>query len=156
MPLGSIMINLLGKQIQVSEPDNEEDTKKPDVPKLFDWLKAINQSKDDLRRDDPSLVGFEPFIITKGLGQSETTIGFANIMNKMPHIPKDMVYLFYLNGVPKHRAYAKWAKNSHGKDLKPFMEMTGVSREKALEALRVLTKAQIKRILRPIGGKIKN
>ena len=148
------MKNLFGKVISVEEPE-EEKPSKPDVPKLFDWLGAINKSKQDLRSTDPSLVGFEPFIINKGLGQSQTTVGFANFMNKIPHLPKEMQYLFLLHGVPKNRAYAKWSKNTHGKDLKPFMAATGVGKEKALEALRVLTNAQVKRILRPVGGKVK-
>jgi hypothetical protein len=149
------MMNLFGKLVELTTTE-EEKPSKPEVPKLFDWLNAINKSKEDLRHKDPSLIGFETYIITKGLGQSQTTIGFANFMNKLPKIPKEMVHLFYLYGVPKNRAYAKWCKNSHSKDLKPFQEATGLGRDKALEALRVLSKQQIKQILKPQGAKVKN
>ena len=148
------MKNLFGQVIKVIEPI--EEPSKVVGPKLFDWLKAINQSKEDLRSKDPSLGSFEPFIINKGLGQAQGTIGLANMVNRMPRLSKECVHLFYLHGMPKNRIYSKWSKLSHGKDLKPFQEATGLGRNKALEALRVLTKEQIKRIIKPIGGKIKN
>lgn len=146
--------NLFGQVIQEEKHITEEPSK-PVGPKLFDWLKSLNQTKEDLRSIDPSLSSFEPFIINKGMGQSQGTVGFANFVNKMPQLPKDMVYLFYMHGLPKNRNFAKWSKVSHGKDLKPFMEATGLGRDKALEALKVLTKEQIKRILNPSGGKVK-
>ena len=145
--------NLFGNPIVEDTP--QEEPTKPDTLKLFDWLGSINKTKEDLRSKDPSLSSFEPFIINKGLGQSQTTIGFANFMNKMPKLPKEMVYLFHLHAVPKNRAFAKWSKNSHSKDLKAFMEVTGIGKEKSLEALRVLTKQQIKEVLKPSGGKVK-
>ncbi len=151
------MINLFGKNVVIVDTEKEAEKKeKSGLPELFDWLKAMNTSKADLRLKDPSMKGFDSFMINKGLGQSKDTVGFANIMNKLPNLPKEMVHLFYLHAVPRNRGYAKWSKNTLGKDLKPFMAATGLGKEKALTALRVLTKAQIKQILRPCGGKVKN
>jgi hypothetical protein len=148
------MKNLFGQVIKLDVPEDGVD--KSNAPKLFDWLRSINQTKIDLRNKDKLLSSFDPFIINKGIGQSQDTLGFANFINKMPNLPKDMVYLFYLHGIPKNRSYSKWSKATHGKDLKPFMLATGLSKQKALDALKVLTKEQIKRVLRPIGGKVKN
>ena len=70
-------------------------------------------------------------------------------MNRLPHIPKEYQYKFYLYGIPKNRSYGKWAKSSAPKELKDFIKVSGYSREKALEAMRVLTSEQIKDILKP-------
>ena len=118
-------------------------------------MKSINQSKNDLRIKDPSLLGFSTFMINKGLMQNRDTIEFANIMNRMPKLPKEIVYLFYLHAIPKNYGYSKWAKISHNKQLKSFMENTGLPQTKAIECLDVLTKKQIKSIMKPCGGKIR-
>ena len=158
------MINLFGDPIEEEVDVEIEKPKKPTVPALFDWLLSINTTKVDLRIEgpsssigpNPSLSGFDPYIIVKGLGQSKNTIGFANVLNRNPHMDKEAQYLFLLNGIPKNKSYAKWAKNSHDKNLKSFMEATGLPKYKAIDALRILTKEQIKRILKPVGGKVSN
>jgi len=139
------MLNIFGDELD--EVQEEQEYKRPAAPSLFDWLNNITNGKNNELERDQDLRGFEPYIIAKGLGQGEGTLGFANLMNQLPNIPKRYQYLFYLHGIPKHKAYNKWAKSSHDKNLKPFMEVTGLTKEKALDALRVLTSEQIKAIL---------
>lgn len=156
------MINLFGDK--VIEPDviEEDDVKRAAVPKLYDWLTAINSTKTDLRKvgvpgndkifPDPEMRGYEPFIINKGLGQSQATIGFANLMNRMPHIPKEYQYLFLVGGIPKNRSFAKWAKVNNPDKLKEVMARLNYSEAKAKEAIRVLGKEGVKKLLFVKGG----
>lgn len=148
------MNNLFGEQI-ADEPEEEESSGKVEVPKLFDWLTSINTSKEDLRAKDSVLRGFEPFIINKGLGQSEATIGFAALMNRMPHIPKEYQYLFLLHGIPKNRSYAKWAKSDKIDKLKEVAAELGYSEAKAKDAILILGPEGVKKLLYKKGGKNK-
>lgn len=56
--------------------------------KLGDWLKSINQTKDDLSKsDDPDVMkSYPPFIINRSLSYFEDTIFFANEMNQYPDL----------------------------------------------------------------------
>ena len=128
----------------------DEEYKTPAAPKLFDWLGSITTKKNDMRSE--SMKGFDPFIINKGLGQSEYTVGFANIMNRLPNIPKEQQYLFLLNGVPKHRSYAKWTKIDKFDKLKEVATNLGYSEDKAREAILVLGEEGVKELLYVKGG----
>ena len=142
-------MNLFGDKEEVVVSVDEE-YKAPAAPKLFDWLGSITTKKNDMRSE--SMKGFEPYIINKGLGQSEATVGFANIMNRLPNIPKEQQYLFLLNGVPKHRSYAKWTKIDKFDKLKEVAAKLGYSEDKAREAILVLGEEGVKELLYVKGG----
>ena len=152
------MINLFGDAIE--EDVVHEGLKRPPVPKLFDYLASINNTKVDLQTTafsetigaDTDLRGYEPFIINKGLSQSIGTIGFANLMNRMAHIPKAQQYTFLRLGIPKNRSFAKWAKEEKFDNLKEVMEKLGCSKEKAKEAILVLGEDGITQMLTQKGG----
>lgn len=141
-------MNLFGDS--VTEVKVEDEYKVPAAPKLFDWLGSITTKKNDMRTE--SMKGFDPFIINKGLGQSEATVGFANMMNRLPNIPKDMQYLFLLNGIPRHKSYAKWTKVTKFDKLKEVMEKLGYNEDKAREAILVLGTEGVKKLLHVKGG----
>ncbi len=155
------MINLFGDTI--ADDVVEEEFKKPPVPKLFDYLASINSTKINFQTTafsadvgaDVDLRGYEPFIINKGLGQSIGTIGFANLMNRMAHIPKAQQYTFLRLGIPKNRTFAKWAKEDKFDNLKEVMAKLGCSKEKAKEAILVLGEDGIIKMLHQKGGIIK-
>ena len=153
------MLDLFGDEIpEVVEVKPDE---KAPVPKLFDWLGSINTNKKDLRYEmvsdkvfaDPELKSYSEFIINKGLGQSEATVGYANLMNRMPHIPKDMQYTFLRTGIPSHRSFAKWAKTTKFDNLQEVMAKLGYNETKAKEAILVLGEAGVKQLLKQKGGK---
>lgn len=137
------MLNLFDEEI-VEENEVEEKEKKPS---LFDWLNSITSNKKDMRKDNSELNGFDRFIIARGLGMSETTIGFANAMNQSPHLDKHTHYAFYYSGIPKHRPKSKWAKVAKDDRLKSFMEITGLTKHKALDAIKALTPQQVDDII---------
>lgn len=133
----------------------EEEYKRPKVPALFDWLTSVNKTKQDLRPKDTELRGYEPFIINTGLGQSEATVGFANLMNRLDRIPKEMHYLFLLYGIPKNNSFAKWAKKTKDDRVKAVMAKLHYNEEKAKEAIWVLGDEGVDKLLNETGG-IKN
>lgn len=145
------MINLFGDEIE-EQVEEVVEYKRPAAPALFDWLGSINKDKNDLRERDSDLRGYEPFIINKGLMQAQNTIGFAQLMNRLPHIPKEYQYLFLKGAIPAHRGFAKWAKAAKEDKLKDVMAKTGYTKEKAMDVIRVLTDTQLDQLLAVKGG----
>jgi hypothetical protein len=151
------MLNIFGEEL---EEVVEEEYKTTPAPKLFDWLTSINKSKVDLRVNsvsdsvaaDPTLKGYEPFIINKGIGQSVGTIGFANILNRLPHIPKEQQYLFLMVGIPRNKSFAAWAKEEKINNLKEVMDKLCYTKEKAKEAILVLGVDGVNELLHEKGG----
>lgn len=151
------MLNIFGEAIiEVSE----EEYKATTAPKLFDWLTSINKSKVDLRFNavnvnvgaDPTMKGYEPFIVNKGVGQSIGTIGFANILNRLPHIPKEQQYTFLMLGIPRNKSFAAWAKEEKINNLKEVMDILCYTKEKAKEAILVLGVDGVNELLLEKGG----
>jgi hypothetical protein len=151
------MLNIFGDSLDEAV---EEEISTPSYPKLFDWVASINKSKVDLRFSavsasvgpDPMMKGYEPFIINKVIGQSITTIGFANILNRLAHIPKQQQYLFLMVGMPRNKAFAAWAKEEKINNLKEVMNELCYTKEKAKEAILVLGVDGVNELLLEKGG----
>lgn len=144
------MKNLFGDEIE--EIVIEEEYKRPSPPSLFDFLKSINQTKEDLRCKVPDLRGYEPFIINKGLGQSKGMVGFANLLNRLHYIPKEQHYLLALYGIPKNNVFSKWAKSKKYEKLKEVCTYLNCSIEKGKEAIDVLGEERILDMITDKGG----
>ena len=125
-------------------------------PKLGDWLYSINQSKKNLMDQDPTLESSYPsWIINKCLASFTDTVLFANEMNKNPHLPKRLQYDFYINSVKPRKRFSPWAKKDSIDYLEIVKEYYGYNDDKALQALRILTKDQLDYIKKALskGGK---
>jgi len=111
---------------------------------LKDWLNSINQTKDNLIEDDPSLIKeYPPFIINKCMSGHIDCVMFANEMNKSPNLDKKLQYDFYINIVRKRKRFSPWLRKDKIKDLDAVKSYYGYSNEKAQQALRILSKEQI-------------
>ena len=122
---------------------------------LKDWLNSINQTKQNLIDEDPSLEKeYAPYIINRCLSGQVDTVLFANEMNLNHHLDKDMQYSFYLNSIRKRRRFSPWIHKDKVKDLECVKQYYGYSNEKASQALKILTKEQINFIKKrlDIGG----
>jgi hypothetical protein len=85
---------------------------------LKDWLNSINQTKQNLIDEDPSLEKeYAPYIINRCLSGQVDTVLFANEMNLNHHLDKDMQYSFYLNSIRKRRRFSPWIHKDKVKDL---------------------------------------
>lgn len=115
---------------------------------FFDFLNAINVTKQDLIKDDPqSEKEYVPFMINRGLSYFHDTIMYANEMNKYASVPKKWQFDFYRNSIPKKKRFSKWhKKDQNSDDLNLVMNAYNYSSEKAAVALEILTDEQIKNL----------
>jgi hypothetical protein len=123
----------------------------------FDFINAINYSKEDLFKDDPQAnKDYEPYIVNRGLSYFHDTIVQANTMNRYPAIPNEWQFRFLLNSITKKKRFSKWAKKDKATEsLKLVQEYFGYSSEKAKEALSILSDEQLNEIKQKLnkGGK---
>ena len=114
----------------------------------FDYVKAINRGQDIIRdSDDPDLMekGFEShsFLIHRTFSYFHDTIWFANQMNQYYDIPAKLKNDFYLNTIRPKSRFTEWAKKDTQKNFKIVQEYYGYNNKKTLEALSILTDAEL-------------
>ncbi len=114
---------------------------------LTDYLNSLNWTKEDLsERGEDWMQKYPPYIINKCFGGFIDTILYANEMNKLHHLDKDMQYSFYLNSLRKKRRFSPWQKKDKVEHLDLIKKYFKYNDEKARDALRILTKDQIELI----------
>jgi hypothetical protein len=121
---------------------------------LIDYLNNINEKQGGVLQSS-DLKDYQPYIINRALSQQKDLIYFANEMNTLNNVDKDMHYAFLYYGVPKKRRYGKWAKNEDDKEsIAIIQEYYGYSYQRAKEVLPLLINnmAEIKQNLEK-GGK---
>lgn len=117
------------------------------MPSPFDFTKSINETKENLIREDPLVENdYSPFIVNRSLSYFRDTIFFANEMNRYSSLPKNQQYEFYLHGVPKRKRFSKWAKKeSETVDIVALLMIEyNLSKRRAEDALKLLSEDQIK------------
>jgi hypothetical protein len=121
---------------------------------LKDWLNSINFSKENLMEDTSNIKNYAPYIINRCFSGHIDCIMYANEMNINHHLDKDMQYSFYLNTIRKRKRYSPWLRKDKIKDLECVKQYYGYSNEKAYQALKILSKEQIRFIKQrlEIGG----
>ena len=126
------------------------------IYELKDWLNSINFTKKNLIEEDlNSKKEYPAYIINKCLSAHVDSIIFANEMNMNHHLDKDMQYSFYINTLRKRKRFSPWLRKDKVTDLECVKQYYGYSNEKALQALKILSKDQIKFIKDrlDVGGK---
>lgn len=114
----------------------------------FDFINAINQSKEDLiaKSDNPELAEkiYEPFIVNRGLSFFTDTILYANEMNRLALLDKKPQFAYLLNSIRPRKRYSKWFKQEKIEKLDIVSEYFGYSKSKAKDIIEILTDDQIK------------
>lgn len=105
----------------------------------FDFLNAINYSKDDLIVDEWSEKQYNAYIVNKGLSFSSDTVVQANEMNSRPHVEKKLQFQFLINTIRSRKRFNKWIKPEKIDELELVKEYYGYSTEKARQVLSILT-----------------
>jgi hypothetical protein len=146
---GSTLAELLGMDPTIPVLEEDAATKKLSP---FDFLNAINYSKERLIVDAETEKQYTPFIVNRGLANSMETVIYANEMNARPHIEKAAQFAFLLKTVTKRKRYDKWAKADVVENLEMVKEYYGYSDQKALEALEILSPQQLEYIRNTKGG----
>jgi hypothetical protein len=111
---------------------------------LKDWLNSINFTKENLIEDSSNIKDYPPYIINKCLSSHIDSILYSNEMNKYHYLDKDMQYSFYINILRKRKRFSPWIRKDKIEDLKYIKSYYGYSNEKAYQALKILSKDQIK------------
>jgi|TARA_A100001391_G_scaffold177567_1_gene141657 hypothetical protein len=123
---------------------------------LKDYLYSINQSKKNILDDDIDAERkYPPYIVNRCLSSFTDTILYVNEMNKNSHLEKKLQYDFLLNSVKPRKRFSPWAKKDSIDYLDIVKEYYGYNDDKALQALRILTKDQLDNIKKSLnkGGK---
>ena len=114
---------------------------------LKDYLYSINQSKKNILDDDPDAARKYPaYVVNRCLSSFTDTVLYANEMNKNSHLPNKMQYDFFINSVKPRKRFSPWARKDSIDYLDVVKEYYGYNDDKALQALRILTKDQLDKI----------
>ena len=114
---------------------------------LGDYLKSINEAKEDLTLRDPEwMKKYPPFIINRCLSSHMDAIMMANEMNFHHQLDNDLQYSFYLNTLRKRKRLSPWQRKDKIEDLDVVKQYFHYNDDKAKDALRILTKDQIELI----------
>lgn len=159
-----ITLDLFGEPVIIDGPVEELDPEGNKVQKheLYDWVRSIKESKVDLRKEsitvvrgtkenkktitvppDPDLKSLDMFSVIRALSQDIDVAPFANMMNKMSYLPKDMQYMFLMTVIPAHKSFPKWIKKTVDKNVKKLIDI-GYSERDAEETATIFTDEQIK------------
>ena len=125
------------------------------MAELKDWLNSINFNKEDLIKDDPSVIkDYAPYIINRCVSGHLDTVLYANEMNKSSHLDKDIQYTFYLNTLRKRKRFSPWIRKDKVSDLEYVKRYYGYSNEKASQVMKILSYEQLEFIKKrlEIGG----
>ena len=119
----------------------------------FDYIKAINFTKENLIVDDLTEKEYNAFIINRGLSMGIDTVFQANEMNQRHHLGKKLQFDFLLNSISKRKRFDKWQKADKSEDLDYVRAYFNYADPKAVSALRILSQKQIDTIKEKVTNK---
>jgi len=111
---------------------------------LNDWMKSINQTKNNIMEEDPLTENsYPPYIVNKCLANHLDSVMYANEMNKYPKLDKIIQYEFLINSLKPRKRFTPWVKKQTLDNLDLVKEYYGYSHDKALTALQILTNEEL-------------
>lgn len=121
----------------------------------FQYLNAINDTKQDLMVDDLAEKSYNSFMVNRGLSYFKDTVLFANEMNRHHHLDNRLQFDFLINIIRKRKRFSKWIKPDIASDVEVVKEYYGYSNEKARQVLTLLTSEQINELKKKVykGGR---
>lgn len=121
----------------------------------FEFVNAIQQTKENLIVDDWSEKQYNPYIVNKGLSYGHDTVIPANEMNSRPHLDSALQFQFLINIVVPKKRFNKWIKAEKIDDLEVVKEYYNYSTQKAKDILPLLDseKIEVMKIKITKGGK---
>jgi hypothetical protein len=121
----------------------------------FEYLNAINYTKQNIMVDDITEKGYNPFMVNRGLSYFPDTVLMANEMNQYHHIDNRLQFDFFINIVRKKKRFSKWNKPETVSDVEVVKEYYGYSNEKARQVLTLLTSEHIDELKKKVykGGR---
>ena len=116
----------------------------------FEYVKSINE-----KRPVDHTYDYNPYLTNTAFSYSLDTVMLSNEMNRLHGLLPEAQYDFYYESVRRGKRFAKWHKKTEHAHLDAVMQYYGYSKEKAIEALQVLTQDNIRDILSELdkGGR---
>ena len=112
----------------------------------FQYLNAINDTKQDIMVDDISEKQYNAFMVNRGLSYFYDTVLLANEMNQRAHLDNRLQFDFFINTIRKKKRFSKWMKAKEEDNIKVVKEYYGYSNEKARQALTILNDDNIEQL----------
>ena len=109
----------------------------------FDYLKAINETKEDVMLTTQDEKKYSSFIVNRGLSFFMDTIFQVNEMNGKHYLDSRLQFSYLLNSVRTKKRYSKWLKPEKLDNLDIVKEYYEFGNEKAKDALKVLSEDQL-------------
>jgi hypothetical protein len=121
----------------------------------FEYLNAINYTKQNIMVDDITEKAYNSFMVNRGLSYFNDTVLMANEMNQHAHLDNRLQFDFFINIVRKKKRFSKWNKPETASDVEVVKEYYGYSNEKARQVLTLLTSDQIDELKKKVykGGR---
>lgn len=121
----------------------------------FEYLNAINYTKQDIMVDDIAEKGYNSFMVNRGLSYFNDTVLMANEMNQYAHLDNRLQFDFLINIVRKKKRFSKWAKAKSSSDVEVIKEYYGYSNEKARQISDLITSDQMEELKKKVykGGR---
>ena len=107
----------------------------------FEFVRAINE-----KQTVQSTAHYNPYLSNNSLSYHLDCVLVANEMNRYPNLPGECQFDFLYGTIRKGRRFAPWHKSENPPFLEEVMEYYNYSRPKAMEALQVLTQADLREI----------
>lgn len=109
----------------------------------FDFVNAINNTKQNLMVDEATEKAYNPFIVNRALSYFPDTIHDAQYMNMSPHLDKKLQFDYLINNIRRAKRFSKWGKKKEDKDVELVQEYYNCNYQRAVEALSILSKDQL-------------
>ena len=131
----------------------------------FDFVNDINAGRPGLMSDvrayeegdnlSSVLKFYSAFVVNRHYSQFPDSVLYANEVNCIPSLCPKMHFDFLRLAMRPRKRFSKWAKRSADEDaVNAIIEYYGYSRQKAVEAVSILTPEQVEDIKRRVdkGG----
>lgn len=133
---------IFGQSVEKEEPEKVKTL----AITPFDFINAINYSKEELIVDDWSEKQYAPYIVNKGLSFGPDTVIAANEMNSRPHLEKKLQFQFLINTIRPKKRFNKWIKGEKIEAMEVIKKYYGYSTSKAQQVLSILNDSQIEHL----------
>jgi predicted CopG family antitoxin len=121
----------------------------------FDYLNAINYSKQNIMVDDLTEKDYNAFMVNRSLSYFPDTVLAANEMNIHHQVDSRLQFDFLINIIRKRKRFSKWDKKKNDSDVEVIKEYYGYNEEKALQILDLLSTDQLNELHKKVnkGGR---
>ena len=107
------------------------------MAKLGDFLKAVNQSKENVMDNDPLTEReYPPFVVNRTLSYFVDTVMYANEVNRRAHTDHKLQFDYLLNTIRSKKRFSRWLKPEENKNIDAIKDYYGYIRRTIYRNIR--------------------